>query len=93
MSNTYHYSLWNILLIFEDLKGFVRTRIITKSLAHIVTICAKGLAVYHVDTVIKVVTSGTRYKIQDILLSFCAYNYTHIRQSIQEHNIHKCLNN
>ena len=31
----------------------------------------------------------TRYKIQDILLSFCAYNYTHIRQSIQEHNIHK----
>ena len=28
-------------------------------------------------------------KIQDILLSFCAYNYTHIRQSIQEHNIHK----
>ena len=30
-----------------------------------------------------------RYKIQDILLSFCAYNYTHIRQSIQEHNIHK----
>ena len=31
----------------------------------------------------------TIYKIQDILLSFCAYNYTHIRQSIQEHNIHK----
>ena len=33
--------------------------------------------------------SLTRYKIQDILLSFCAYNYTHIRQNIQEHNIHK----
>ena len=32
---------------------------------------------------------NTRYKIQDILLSFCAYNYTHMRQSIQEHNIHK----
>ena len=30
-----------------------------------------------------------RYKIQDILLSFCVYNYTHIRQSIQKHNIHK----
>ena len=26
-------------------------------------------------------------RIQDIL--FCAYNYTHVRQSIQEHNIHK----
>ena len=34
-------------------------------------------------------TQDTRYKIQDILLSFCAYNYTHIRQNIQEHNIHK----
>ena len=32
---------------------------------------------------------SSRYKIQDILLSFCAYNYTHIRQSIQKHNIHK----
>ena len=30
-------------------------------------------------------------KIQDILLSFCAYNYTLIRQSIQEHNIHKYM--
>ena len=52
MSNTYHYSLCIILLNFGDLKGFVRTRIISKSLAHIVTICAKGLSAYHVDTVI-----------------------------------------
>ena len=37
----------------------------------------------------KAKSQDTRYKIQDILLSFCAYNYTHIRQSIQEHNIHK----
>ena len=51
MSNTYHYSLCIILLIFGDLKGFVRTRIITKFLAHIVTICAKGLGAYRVDTV------------------------------------------
>ena len=34
------------------------------------------------------IASMSRYKIQDILLSFCAYNYTHKRQSIQEHNIH-----
>ena len=53
MSNTYHYSLCIILLIFGDLKGFVRTRIITKFLAHIVTICAKGLGAYRVDTVNK----------------------------------------
>ena len=38
---------------------------------------------------VNVFYQDTRYKIQDILLSFCAYNYTHIRQSIQEHNIHK----
>ena len=30
----------------------MRTRIITKSLVHIVTICAKGLGAYRVDTVI-----------------------------------------
>ena len=51
MSNTYHYSLYIILLIFGDLKGCVRTRIITKSLAHIVTLCAKDLSAYRVDTV------------------------------------------
>ena len=51
MSNTYHYSLYIILLIFGDLKGCVRTRIITKSLVHIVTICAKDLGAYRVDTV------------------------------------------
>ena len=41
------------------------------------------------STVLSWASQDTRYKIQDILLSFCAYNYTHIRQSIQEHNIHK----
>ena len=51
MSNTYHYNLYIILLIFGDLKGCVRTRIITKSLAHIVTLCAKDLSAYRVDTV------------------------------------------
>ena len=51
MSNTYHYSLYIILLIFGDLKGCVRTRIITKSLTHIVTLCAKDLSAYRVDTV------------------------------------------
>lgn len=58
MSNTYHYSLCIILLIVEGLKGLVRTRIITKSLVHIVTICAKDLGAYRVDTVI-MACSGT----------------------------------
>ena len=32
-------------------------------------------------------TKITRYKIQDILLSFCAYNYTHIRQKRDRNTI------
>ena len=66
MSNTYHYSLCIILLIFEDLKGFVRTRKITKFLVHIVTICEKVLGAYRVDTVIMVLC--TRYQGESDLL-------------------------
>ena len=43
----------------------------------------------HKQPTCAVMLPDTRYKIQDILFSFCAYNYTHIRQSIQEYNIHK----
>ena len=71
MSNTYHYSLCIILLIFGDLKGCVRTRIITKSLAHIVTIFCIGFLAMHILGVTSS-SLGIEWSLQYIRPAVCA---------------------